>query len=134
MMLLALLLQTAVPPTPGVLPKQDLPAKGCAAYLWSIADRNLVAMASADPAVLRVAIDGKVVDVERATESGAGDYGFAGVTTYAGNGIAATLDMTIQRKADLVAGAAVPSGTLTIGRTGQDSVVVPVAGLIGCAS
>lgn len=131
MMLLALLLQSV---TPGVLPKQDLPVKGCAAYLWSVVDRNLIAMASADPAGLRVAIDGKVVDVARASESGAGDYGFAGVTHYAASDLTATLDMTIQRKADLTAGAAVPTGTLTIARAGQDSVVVPVAGLIGCAS
>lgn len=130
-MLLALLLQTVVP---GVLPRQNLPPKGCAAYLWSVADRNLVAMASVDPAGLRVSIDGRIVDVARAGERGTGDYGFAGVTDYAGSGVTATLDMTIVRKADLAAGAAVPTGTLTIARAGRDSVVMPVAGLIGCAS
>jgi hypothetical protein len=31
-------------------------------------------------------------------------------------------------------GAAVPEATLRIDRTGQDSVVVPVAGLVGCAA
>ena len=128
-MLLALVLQAA---TPGVLPKQDLPTTGCAAYLWSVADRSLVAMASADPATLRVMIDGKVVDVARASESGTADYGFAGVTGYAAGGLGATLDITIARRTDLAAGAAVPAGTLTIARAGQDSVVVPVAGLIGC--
>ncbi|WP_374942704.1 hypothetical protein [Sphingomonas sp.] len=133
-MIVALLLQAAaVLPSPGVLPQQDLPSKGCAAYLWSVADRSLVAMASADAATLRVSIDGAVVDIARARESGVGDYGFAGVTDYAGRGLTATLDMTIARKTDLAGGAAVPAGTLTLARTGQDSVVVPVAGLIGCA-
>lgn len=133
-MIVALLLQAAaVLPSPGVLPRQDLPPRGCAAFLWSVADRSLVAMASADAATLRVSIDGGVIDIARASESGVGDYGFAGVTGYAGRGLSATLDMTIARRTDLAAGAAVPSGTLTIARAGQDSVVVPVAGLIGCA-
>ncbi len=130
-MILALLVQAVAL---DALPKQALPAKGCAAYLWSVADRRFVAMASADPAQLRVATGGKVVDVARTDESGAGDYGFAGRTAYAGGQVSVTLDMTIVRKADLAAGAAVPAATLTIARAGQDSVVVPVAGLIGCAS
>ena len=130
-MILALLLQAAVP-VPGPLPRQSLPAKGCAAYLWSAGDRRFVAMASAEPATLRIVVDGKVVDIARASETGTGDYGFAASTAYAGGDLTATLDLTIARRADLSAGAAVPSGALTIARAGQDSVVVPVAGLIGC--
>ena len=128
-MILALLLQLA---TLDALPKQALPAKGCAAYLWSVADRRFVAVA--DPARLRVSIGGKVVDVAKASESGAGDYGFAATTGYSGADMSVTLDMTVSRRADLAAGASVPGGTLTIARAGQDSLVVPVAGLIGCAS
>ncbi|HEX8486841.1 hypothetical protein [Sphingomonas sp.] len=136
MMLLALLLQSVAlsppGPIPGVLPKQALPSKGCAAYLWSVADRSLVAMASADPGQLRMTIDGRIVDVGQAAARGAGDYGFAAVTDYAGGDLSATLDMTVARRPDLAAGAAVPSGTLTIARAGHDVVVVPVAGVIGC--
>jgi hypothetical protein len=131
-MILALILQAAVPAGPGTLPVQALPAKGCAAYLWSVADRRLVAMAGADPAQLRLVIDGKAIDVARSGERGTGDYGFAGTTDYARAEVSATLDMTVARRADITAGAAVPSGVLTIVRPGQDSVVVPVAGLIGC--
>jgi hypothetical protein len=128
-MILALLLQAAALDP---LPRQALPAKGCAAYLWSVADRRFVAVA--DPARLRVSIGGKVIDIAKASESGAGDYGFAGTTGYAGGDVTVTLDMTVARRANLAAGASVPGGTLTIARSGQDSVVVPVAGLIGCAS
>ena len=128
-MILAFLLQIAgLDP----LPTQALPAKGCAAYLWSVADRRFVAMASADPASLRIAIGGGIVDAARASESGVGDYGFAATTAYAVADLSATLDMTVVRRTDLTAGAAVPSGTLTIARAGQDSLIVPVAGLIGC--
>ena len=47
----------------GALPKQDLPAKGCAAYLWTRGpSQALIAMAVADPATIRLTIDGKVQD------------------------------------------------------------------------
>lgn len=131
-MILALLLQATVPSL-GALPQQSLPGKGCAAYLWSVADRRFVAMASAEPAFLRILLDGTTVDLPRASASGAGDYGLAGNAGYAAGEVSVTLDMTVARRADLSAGAAVPSGTLTIARSGQDSLVVPVAGLIGCA-
>ena len=131
-MIAALLLQIAAPSI-GPLPRQALPAKGCAAYLWSAADRSFVAMASAEPASLRISLDGKVIDIARAGEDGAGDYGFAATTRYVAADLSATLAMQIARRADLNAGAAVPTGTLTIARVGQDSVVVPVAGLIGCS-
>lgn len=131
MIVLALLLQAASP-TLDALPRQALPTKGCAAYLWSVADRRFVAMASAAPAGLRVSIGGAVLDLARASESGAGDFGFAGVSAYAAGDLGLTLDMTIERRPDLAGGATVPSGTLTVARAGQDSVVMPVAGLIGC--
>ena len=131
-MILALLLQAAVPSL-GALPPQSLPGKGCAAYLWSVADRRFVAMASADPAFLRVQLDGAALDMPRAGESGAGDYGFASRTDYVAGDVTATLDMTVARRPDLAAGAAVPGGTLTVAHAGRDSLVVPLAGLIGCS-
>ena len=130
-LLIALLLQVA--PVLGSLPRQALPAKGCAAYLWNATSRDFIAAVNAEPASLRVTLDGKVVDIARASQEGTGDYGFAAVTRYAVGDLSATLDMQIARRGDLQSGAAVPTGTLTIARTGQDSVVVPVAGLIGCA-
>lgn len=67
--MLAVLMQAATPAVttlmPGKLPQQALPARGCAAYLWSLQDRSLVTMATADPATLRLVIDGKVVDCPR---------------------------------------------------------------------
>lgn len=125
-----------VPGTPlAAIGKQDLPAKGCAAYLWSTApDHMLVAMAGADPPQLRLAIDGGAKDYARASETGTGGYGFAGTTEYRGGDIIATLDLQVATRADLTGGATVPQATLRIDRPGHDSVVVPVAGLIGCGS
>ncbi|WP_233150578.1 hypothetical protein [Sphingomonas mollis] len=125
--------QGAVPPVPGELGRQPLPAQGCAAYLWNVSDRKLVVMAGADPALVRLVLGGKAIDLARESESGLGGFGFAGRTAYRNSDVTVTLDMTVQTQADLTDGGAVPQGTLTLERGGADAVVIPVAGLIGCA-
>ena len=133
---LLLALQAAANPSPGPLGaigKQKLPAKGCAAYLWSMdAGRQLVAMATADPAQIRLAVDGKTTDYAMATQSPAIGFGFGGITQYRGGDVTATLDMAVAVRADISAGATVTSATLRIDRPGRDTVVMPVGGLIGC--
>jgi hypothetical protein len=123
-------------PGPGPLAaigQQKLPAKGCAAYLWNVdGNRQLVAMASADPAQIRLAIDGKTTDYALSTQSPAIGFGFGGVTQYRGGDVTATLDMAVATRADISAGATVTSATLRIDRPGRDTIVVPVGGLIGC--
>lgn len=137
-LMLALQAAGSVPsPNPGSGPlaaigKQTLPAKGCAAYLWTLSDRQLVAMASADPARIRLSIDGKPTDFALATQSGAAGFGFAGVTQYRGGDVTATLDMAIATRGDITAGATVTDASLRIDRPGRDTIVVPVGGLVGC--
>lgn len=132
-MLSLLLLQAAVPML-GRLERQALPARGCAAYLWNPADRSFAAVAGADPASLRVKLDGKVVDLPRVAETGQGGFGMAAQTTYQAGPLVATLALTIVANDQLTAGAAVPQATLTLRRDGADELVQPVAGLIGCAT
>lgn len=118
----------------GGIARQELPAKGCAAYLFTVGKtRTLVAMSSADPALLRIALDGATADYARATQVGDVGYGFARTTEYRRDDVTATLEMTVSARADLTGGAAVTDATLRIDRAGKDSVIVPVAGLIGCA-
>ncbi|WP_267382144.1 MULTISPECIES: hypothetical protein [unclassified Sphingomonas] len=131
-LLLALQLATAAPLPLGPIGKQALPAKGCAAFLWSPADRTLIAMATADPARLRLSIDGRETDVPLVAAQGPGGFGFSGSTQYRAGDVTATLDLTIAERADLTAGAAIPSATLRLERVGKDMVVMPLAGLIGC--
>ena len=119
----------------GALPRQELPAHGCAAYLWSAGgSRQLVAMAGADPAQLRLSLGGTVTDLARTAQSGGGTLGLSADTDYAGGDVTATLEMQIVTREALTAGAQVPEGTLRIDRPGQDTIVLPVAGLIGCAA
>lgn len=118
----------------GAIPRQELPVTGCAAYLWSAGDRHeLVAMAGAEPARLRVTIDGRSVDLARAEQQGAASFGFAGTTHYRAEGVDVLLDMSIVQDPNLTQGGTVPGATLTLTRPGHDGVVLPVAGLIGCA-
>lgn len=116
------------------LPRQDLPATGCAAYLFAPGSRTLLAMATADPARLRLAIDGRIADLPRQSQQGTGGYGFSGTTAYRAGDVTAVLDMTIANRSDLTGGAAVPQALLSIDRAGRDGVALPVAGLIGCAA
>ena len=116
------------------LPAQSLPTTGCAAYLFAPGDKPVfLALAGADPAQLRVSLDGKVIDLPRIAQSGAGSFGFAGTADYAAGAVKAVLDMKIVTRADLKDGAAVSDATLRIDRDGADSVVVPVAGIVACA-
>ena len=137
-----LLLGQAGPPAPpasidglplGAIPRQTLPEHGCAAFLWSVGTtRALVAMANADPAMLRLSIDGTITDLARDTQQGAAGFGFAETTAYRAGTTTATLVMTVAVRSDLKEGAAVPQATLRLDREGKDSLVLPVAGLIGC--
>ena len=123
----------------GAIPRQDLPARGCAAYLWTLGGsgggtRALVAMAQADPARLRLSVGGTIVDLERSAQVGAGGFGFSETSEYGGGSTAAKLTLKIETRDSISGGAVVPEGTLQLDRAGQDSIIVPVAGLIGCAA
>lgn len=117
----------------GSIPQQALPAKGCAAFLWTRGPSHaMVAMAVADPAAIRLTIDGKVQDFARTAQVGAGGFGFAQSNEYRGGDVTAILDLAIAPEA-IPGGAKVGDATLRIDRLGQDTIVVAVGGLIGCA-
>lgn len=136
-LLLAAAVQSAAPAAPtglGAIGQQHLPAKGCAAYLWNPADRQLVAMATADPATLRIAIGGKTIDLARSGGGAAATLGFPEAADYVGGDLHVRLAMTIVQQDGLTAGARVPQASLQVERPGQDVLVLPVAGLVGCRS
>lgn len=118
----------------GAIPQQDMPAKGCAAFLWTRGpSQALIAMALADPATIRLTIDGKVQDFAMSAQNGTGGYGFSRSIEYKGGDVTATLDMTIAGETSLQGGARINEATLRIERPGRDAIVVPAGGLIGCA-
>ncbi len=137
MMLLSILaLAQAVPTVPappvlGALPRQTLPERGCAAYLWAVQDQRFVAMV--EPGRLRIMLDGKPTDLAAAEAGGGATLGLASTTRYAGAGLTATLDMTITQRETLQDGAIVSDASIRLTRGNQDEIIVPVGGLVGCA-
>ena len=118
----------------GAIGKQQLPATGCAVFLWSLTPSHaLVAMLTADPAQVRMSVDGSVADYARTAQNGEGGYGFAQTTEYRGGDITTTVDMAVVGRPDLANGATVLEATIRVDRPGRDSLVLPVAGMIGCA-
>jgi hypothetical protein len=116
------------------LPPQRLPAKGCAAFLWTrTSSMALVAMATTDPAALRVTIGGKVADLAISAQNGIGGLGYSQITEYKGGGATATLQIAVKTDASAPKSGSIADATLRIDRTGQPSVVIPVAGAISCA-
>ena len=127
--MISFILQAAL----GALPQQALPPSGCAAYLWSRSEPpQLVAMATA--AGLRMQIDGKTADLARTGAEGVAARGLPATARFAGGDVVATLEMSAVERPDLTDGAVVPQAVLTVERAGKDSIVAPVAGLIGCAA
>lgn len=141
--LLAVLLGAAAPPSTlpasidglpiGALPPQKLPARGCAAYLFTTgATRAFAAMATTDPATLTLAPGGTATALARTAAVGTTGRGFPASATFAAAGLSVTLSLTVADRPDLQNGAAVPEATLTLARAGADTVVVPLAGLVAC--
>lgn len=128
-MITALLLQAAL----SAIGKQSLPPNGCAAYLWNTDEpRQLIAMATAEPGTLRVSLDGKTLDLPRTAAEGAAARGLAAVSRYAAGDVTASLELSAIERPDLRDGALAPEAMLIVERTGKDTIVMPVAGLIGC--
>jgi hypothetical protein len=133
-MITAVLLQAMpIPTTLGAIGKQALPPAGCAAFLWNTGEpRQLVAMATAEPGVLRLSLDGKTVDLPRTTAEGAAARGLAVLSRYQAGDVSAALELSAIERPDLRDGALAPEAMLTVERVGKDTVVMPVAGIIGC--
>lgn len=121
----------------GAIPRQELPTRGCSAYLWTVTaggSRALVAMAQTDPARLRLSIGGTITDLERSAQTGTAGYGFGTTADYGGESLRVQLTMRIETRETLAQGAVVREATLQLDRAGQDTVIVPVSGLVGCAA
>ena len=116
------------------LPPQRLPAKGCAAFLWTRTPSMApVAMAMTDPAMLRLSIDGKARDLPISAQNGIGGLGFSQVTEYKDAGVTATLQGTVRTDAGAPKSGSISDALLRIDRAGRDSFTIPVAGAISCA-
>jgi hypothetical protein len=129
--------ETAPAPTGGLpleaLPTQTLAGGQCALFLWArTTPPRRVFMASQDPAVARIRIDGRSLDLPRAGAEGESAYGHAPVQRYEGQGITLTVRIEMDARSGLIGGAVVPSGSLEYRDAKGWEIIIPVAGMVGC--
>lgn len=135
----------APPPPPPPLPKsvdglpigalapQTLAPGTCAAFLWTLGDNQaLVAMIGTSPALLRYAPGGTQTDLPQVSASGDVGFGLAKSSSFKAGDAEVSIDLTVEQRPDIKQGAVIPQATLTLARAGEDVLVVPTVGLIGC--
>jgi hypothetical protein len=109
------------------LPDQDMPKDGCAVFLWRAGDpARLLLVARSDPPAAMVKLDGRVRSLPRTAVDGRR-------TSYADGEDRIAIEVTVEPRRGLKDGAVITEGSLTLDRAGGATMVVPVAGLIGCA-
>lgn len=112
----------------GTLPSQSLAAGDCALFLWKAgSEARLIAMVRLEPAVARIVLDGRILDLARADGGKAFDQ-----ARYAGPVASLSIGVDLEQTPGLARGAVVRGGTLEVQRTGGESIVVPVAGMFAC--
>ncbi|BBE34241.1 hypothetical protein [Sphingosinicella microcystinivorans] len=114
------------------LPQQDLQQGQCGMALWQRTEpARRIAFVLDEPATIRIVDDGKVIVLARTASEGDPVVRHAPVQRFAGAGHSVTIDVRMEQREGLTAGAIIPEGTLT-SQSARGSVVLPVFGLIGC--
>lgn len=112
------------------LPPQQLARGSCALFLWDRASGRRIAMLGNAPALLRVVIDGRSIDLPQDRAEGAAVMGFAANASY--RSAARRFDTRLVIEPATVGGAVVRDGSLTITADDGSAIVTPVAGIAGC--
>ncbi len=131
------LAETAPAPTGGLpleaLPTQTLASGQCALFLWArTTPPRRVFMALQDPAVARIRIEGRSLDLPRTAAEGESAYGHTPMQRYEGGGITLTMTIQMDARSGLVGGAVIPTGSLEYRDAKGWETVIPVAGMVGC--
>lgn len=117
------------------LPQQSVNTDECGLALWARgqgAQRIFFAVNARRFAVIN--FDGAQIRMSAQHERKALVRGFSETQLYEGSGLAVALDLTIETRQDVIAGAVVRDGVLTLTQGGSGrTLVVPVVGVIGCS-
>lgn len=117
----------------GELPPQQLAPGQCGLFLWGKSvPPQLVLFGTGREGQARMVLDGRAVDLVRATAEGDPVFGQFPRQSFALAGAEIGLTLEFERRPDLVGGAMVPRGLLELRDAAGWSQVMPVAGLIGC--
>ncbi|CAN1558664.1 hypothetical protein MCEMIH16_02531 [Caulobacteraceae bacterium] len=123
---------TGVLPLEG-LPTQTLASGQCALFLWArTTPPRRVLMALQDPAIARIRLDGKSLDLPRVAAEGEALYGHFPVQRFEGEGVSVSVTIQMDARSGLVGGVVVPAGWLEYRDRKGWETIVPVAGMVGC--
>jgi hypothetical protein len=115
------------------LPPQTLAPGQCALFLWERApSARRLAMLSAAPPYARVMTAAGVRDLAQTGGAGEPRFGLTPEASYADATLALRVNLRFEEAQGLVGGALARDGALSIETPGGDTVVVPVAGILGC--
>ncbi|WP_380877367.1 hypothetical protein ACFB49_12510 [Sphingomonas sp. DBB INV C78] len=117
----------------GTLPRQDLAAGQCALFLWKAGNEaRLVLMARTAPAVARIMLGGRLMDLARTNGVGENPDGLFANAVYSDGATTVTVEATLERRPNLQGGAVVTNGSLRLDQASGESFVMPAAGLLAC--
>lgn len=119
----------------GELPPQRLERGQCALFLWSrTTPPRRVLMALNDPAIARVRLGGRTVDLARTRVEGPAAFGHARTQSYAGAGASLVITVDMESRGGVVGGAVVPTAAIEYRTVAGWTIIVPAAGLLACQS
>jgi len=117
------------------LPTQVLSPDQCALVLWSRTSTPLRFAVTLDqPAVARVNMKGRVVELSRVTQSGRAIHGQFSEQRYRGDGISLEVSFAPEDARLLAGGAVVSSAVVEFDDPTGWTSVIPAVGLIACQS
>jgi hypothetical protein len=128
----------ATAPVPLQAMFEELPAQGlrtgqCALALWSRQAQPLrFLMTLSDPAVARVRMGGKLLELARVAQTGQPVYGQFPDQRYEGDGLTLSVSFSTQSLAALTGGAVVSSAMVEYSDAQGWTAIVPAAGMIAC--
>jgi len=115
------------------LPPQPLESGQCALVLWSRTPKpERLIMALNDPALARVQIAGRLVELPQVEREGRQTYGHFSNQRYANERLSITLRVQFDPQENLVGGAVARDGALEIVDNTGWTAAIPVGGLVAC--
>jgi hypothetical protein len=127
----------AAPPGPigplAELPPQTLAPGQCALFLWERApSARRLAMLSAAPPFARVMTATGQRDLSQIAAAGEPRFGLTPEASYGDGALTLSVDLRFEEAQGLVGGALARDGALSVAIAGGETLVIPVAGILGC--
>lgn len=116
----------------GTLPPQQLDDGECGLFLWTNSSDPRLVFASLSGGTAHMVVNGEDLDLARNVAEGQEYLGQFEKQNFYSPDLNVALNIVVERRANIVDGAVIPSATLRVTETNGWETVIPVGGLIGC--